>query len=185
MKRDQWDHLPREILRQLDAGRLQMAETHLALSHLLACRACLTSYRSLLGTRRVSPIPRGEALLSGWGREDHLDFEILRTLVDLRLRVGRKERSRHREDAPSESALGWALEHLAQCRLCQWAVEDLGKFVMAQRVPRGIPANRRRGRAAMGLHLCIGKRGRAGGGRWFFLSLGVGALLLFGELSLT
>jgi hypothetical protein len=190
MKREQLDHIPRQVLRQLDAGRLQMAETHLALIHLLACPACLADYRVLLRARRVVPIPGGDSLLSGWGREDHLDFETLRALVDLRSTGERKERSSHREDEPSESPDWWALEHLDQCRLCQWAVDDLMKFVTGQRevvpnqAPRGILANQRRGRATMGIHLRVGKRGWARGGRRFFLPVGVGILLLLGELSL-
>jgi len=195
MKRDQMDHIPRQVLRQLDAGRLQMAETHLALIHLLACPSCFADYRVLLRARRVSPIPGGDSLLSGWGREDHLDFETLRALVDLRFtgerKAGeRKERTNHREDEPSESRDWWALEHLDQCRLCQWAVDDLVKFITGQRevvpnqAPRGILANQRRGWATMGIHLRVGKRGWAGGGRRFFLPVGVGILLLLGELSL-
>lgn len=175
MKRDQLDHIPREILRQLVAGRLQIPVTHVTLTHLLACPACWTDCRALLRGLRATPLPRGDSLLSGWGREDHLNFETLRTLVDLQVKEARKERTRHGKDEPSGSADWWAMEHLTQCRLCQWAVDDLVKFVTAQRevapdqASKGIPANQPRGRAAMGIHLRIGKRGWATGSRWFLL----------------
>ena len=190
MKRDQLDHLPRQILRQLDAGRLPVAETRLALTHLLACPACWTDYRVLLRARRISPISRGDSLLSGWGREDHLDFETLRALVERQVRAGRKERSNRHADEPTERADWWAMEHLERCRLCQSAVNDLVKFIATQREvaldqsPKGISTHPARGRASMGIHLRIGKRGWARGGRWFSLPMGVAILLLLGELSL-
>ena len=190
MKREELDHIPREILRQLVAGRLEAAETHVTLTHLLACPACWADCRALLRAQRVSPISRGDWLLCGWGREDHLDFATLRSLVDLRVQGARKERLGHHKDEPSGIADWWAVEHLAQCRLCQWAVEDLVKFVSAQRevtadqASKAILANQPRGRAVMGIHLRFGKRGWAAGGRWFFLPVGVGILLVLGELRL-
>ena len=190
MRRDQLDHIPGEILRQLVAGRLQIAVTHVTLTHLLVCPACWADYRALLRGQRASPIPRGDLLLSGWGRDDHLDFETLRALVDLRVKEARKERSRHGKDEPSGSADWWVMEHLAQCRLCQWAVDDLVKFVTAQRevapdqASKGVSTNQPRRRATLSIHLRIGKRGWAGGARWFFLPVGVGILLLLGELRL-
>ncbi|MFZ4627096.1 MAG: hypothetical protein ACOYNR_02080 [Blastocatellia bacterium] len=190
MKRDQLEHLPCQILRELDAGRLSLAETHLALIHLLECPTCWTDYRALLSARRISPISRGDSLLSGWGREDHLDFETLRALVELRVGAGQKERSKRHEVEPTERADWWAMEHLERCRLCQSAVNDLVKFITAQREvapdqsPKGISTNQVRGRASMSLHLRIGKRGWARGGRWFSLPMGVAILLLLGELSL-
>ncbi|MGA1366884.1 MAG: hypothetical protein ACO394_00020 [Blastocatellia bacterium] len=190
MKREELDHIPREILRQLVAGRLQIAVTHVTLTHLLACPACWADYSALLRAQRASPIPRGDWLLSGWGREDHLDFETLRALVDLRVKEARKERSRHGKDEPSGSADWWVMEHLAQCRLCQWAVDDLVKFVTAQRevapdqASKGGSTNQPRRRATLNIHLRIGKRGWAAGGRGFFLPVGVGILLLLRDLRL-
>jgi hypothetical protein len=189
MKRDQIDHIPPEVLRQLAAGVLRVAETHLVLHHLLACGGCLAAYHALLAGERLSPASAGEFLLGGWGRADHLDFETLRTQVDLWIKEGRRDRTTPPAYESSGGADGWAVEHLAGCRLCQWAVADLATFALEQReiigdqAPKGLPAQPR-GRVTMAIHLRIGKRGRAEGSRRFLLPLGVGLLLQLGSIGL-
>lgn len=187
MKRDQMDHIPPEVLRQLAAGVLQVAETHLVLRHLLTCGGCLAAYRALLAGGRLSLPPTGEFLLGGWGREDHLDFETLRAQVDLWIKEGRRDRTTPPVYEPSGGADGWIVEHLAGCRLCQWAVADLVTFVLEQRetigdqAPKGLPAQLR-GRATTAIHLRIGNRGWARGSYGLILPLVVGLLLQLGSV---